>query len=526
MRCFAGRIALVALATGLAVGAVQAQDAEPKNGGVGRLVVQGEPNTYDCHATATAYDLQLLSQHYSTLLRYDTASYPEITGDLATGWNVSEDGLTYTFDLRQDVTFHDGSRLTSADIKASYDRLRNPPEGVVSARKVEFADIASIETPDEDTVVFRLKQPNGAMLATFASPWNCIYSAAKLEADPQFPAKNILGTGAFRFISHDIGSGWRGERYDGFYVEGQPYLDGFEASFLTGAGLMNALLGKQVDMFLNSIMPADRERLEQTRGDDVAFQVSDLNIMMMVAVNTTKPPFSDERVRRALNLAIDRHQGAEVLSKISNLNSFGTLLRPSHPLVSAPETWQALPGNGKNIAAAREEARKLLAEAGVPDLKIEMLSRNIRVPWEVLGIYLIDQWRQIGVTVEQTILEPGPYFARLKEKNYDIAIDFNTLSGEDPNEALAKFLPTSANNYTGYSDDRLAALYEEQKAASDPEARRALISQFEERVAGAAANIPLFWAKRTSVLNADIKGWHITPSFIVGNRLDAVWIDD
>lgn len=504
--------------------AVFAQEATPHRGGSIRYVVQADPNTYDCHATATAFDLQLLSQHYSTLLRYDTAHYPAIVGDLAEDFSVSDDGLSYHFTLRPDITFHDGSPLTSADVAASYERLRNPPEGVTSARKIDFADIKAIETPDARTVVFTLSQPNGAMLSTFASPWNCVYSKALMASDPNYPAKRVMGSGAFRFVAHNPGANWTGERFDGFYVKGKPYLDSFEAVFLTGPGVMNALLGGQVDAFFNSIMPADRQRLEQALGDRIAFAVSDLNILMLATLNTTKPPFDDARVRRAFNIAVDRHQGAKVLSQISNLDSFGTILRPGHPFGSAPEAWGKLPGNGEDIAAAREEAKELLKEAGVSNLKLEMLSRNIRLPWEVLGVFLIDQWRQIGVQVDQNILEAGPYFTRLKNKDYDLAIDFNTLSGDEPSEALAKFLPTAANNYSGFADQRLTELYAAQKAETDRDARRRLIAEFEQRVIDDAANIPLFWGKRTSVLKSDIKGWHVTPSFVVGNRLDEVWL--
>jgi peptide/nickel transport system substrate-binding protein len=109
---------------------------------------------------------------------------------------VSKDGLTYTFKLRQNVKFHDGSAFTSEDVKATYDRIVNPPQGVVSLRRAAYSDIADRDAGPH-TVVFKLKKPNASMLANFASPWDCIYSAAKLKADPEVPRANILGTGPF-----------------------------------------------------------------------------------------------------------------------------------------------------------------------------------------------------------------------------------------------------------------------------------------------------------------------------------------
>src|SRR3954470_17414231 len=92
--------------------------------------------------------------HYSTLLKFDPANYPQIVGDLAHSWTVSPDRQTYTFKLRPNVLFHDGSKLTSADIKASYERIAHPSAGVVSSRQVDFGAIGGIDRPEPLTVVF------------------------------------------------------------------------------------------------------------------------------------------------------------------------------------------------------------------------------------------------------------------------------------------------------------------------------------------------------------------------------------
>ncbi len=91
--------------------------------------------SYDCHSWTTFTAMQPLAPHYSTLLKFDTPNYPQVTGDLAASWEVAPDGLTYTFRLKPDITFHDGSPLTATDVKASYDRLRAPPPGVISVRQ-------------------------------------------------------------------------------------------------------------------------------------------------------------------------------------------------------------------------------------------------------------------------------------------------------------------------------------------------------------------------------------------------------
>ena len=148
--------------------------AAPVDGGVLKFAVGAEPPNYDCHAQTSFAFIHPVRPHYSTLLKFDAEKYPKIVGDLAESWTVAKDGLTYTFKLRRGVKFHDGSAFSSEDIKATYDRIRKPPPGTRSMREEGYADITAIDTPDAQTVVFRLKNPNASMLSNFASPWDCV----------------------------------------------------------------------------------------------------------------------------------------------------------------------------------------------------------------------------------------------------------------------------------------------------------------------------------------------------------------
>ncbi|MBV8521498.1 MAG: hypothetical protein JOY71_05100, partial [Acetobacteraceae bacterium] len=118
--------------------------AAPKRGGTLVFAVDSEPANYDCHANVSFAFLHPVAPHYSTLLKFDTANYPQIVGDLAQSWSISPDRRTYTFKLHPGILFHDGTKLTSADVKASYQRIIAPPPGVVSSRQVDYASIASI----------------------------------------------------------------------------------------------------------------------------------------------------------------------------------------------------------------------------------------------------------------------------------------------------------------------------------------------------------------------------------------------
>src|SRR5262249_49917057 len=149
-----------------------------------------------------------------------------------------------------------------------------------------------------------------------------------------------------------------------------------------------------------------------------------------------------------------------------------------------------------DIQASRETAKRLLAEAGVPALKLKLLNRNVQTPYVPLGVYVIDQWRQIGVGAEMAAEETGPYFAALTNGNFDAAIDFWAPSMDEPTILLTKYLPGSANNYAHNADPTLGELYQRQMRALDPAERRALVSAFEKHVLTQGYVAPLFWAER------------------------------
>ena len=204
------------------------------------FVVSAEPPSYDGHKETTFAMLHPTAPHYSLLVKFDQAqNFEKITGDLAESWTVSPDGMTYTFKIRSGVKFHDGSPLTSADIKATYDRIIDPPPGVVSIRKAYYADLL-VEAPDPTTVVFKLKNPMAGVLEALASPFNCVYSAAKLKENPRYPETEIMGSGPFTFVAHVKGSSWEGKRFDGYFQKGLPYLDGYKIFYVKSGGVAEA----------------------------------------------------------------------------------------------------------------------------------------------------------------------------------------------------------------------------------------------------------------------------------------------
>jgi peptide/nickel transport system substrate-binding protein len=507
-------------------GATASQAQQPKRGGTLQFAISAETPHYDCHGSDTYATLHFSSPFYNTLVRFNLAKFPEIEGDLADSWTAAPDLMSYTFKLHPGVKFHDGTPLSSADVKATYDRLRNPPTGVVSTRQATFADIGTIETPDANTVVFKMKAVNASMLEHFASPWNCIYSAKDLAADPNSPKTKINGTGPYVFVEHVKGGHVAGKRNESYFKPGLPYLDGFRGVFtLQAAAMLNAIQGGQLLAEYRGISPAERDRLVSAMGDKIRIEESSWTLNLLVSFNTEKKPFDDVRVRKALLMAIDRWGGSQGLSRISTLRSVGGVLRPGSPLATPDAELEKLPGFSRNMATARAEAKKLLAEAGVPNLKFTLWNRNLAMPYTPAGIFLVDQWRQIGVQVEHKQSDTSPYIAAMSSGNFDVAIDFSNLFMDDSTLALAKFLSGSPQNMSRSKDPELDKLYEQHVRERDPEKRKALIRAFEKRLFEQGYQQPLLWWHRIVPSHKVVMGWKMSPSHNLGAQLEDVWLN-
>ena len=519
---------LLLVAAALAVAASPAPAQTPQRGGELKFAVSAEPPNYDCHANTSFAFIHPVRPHYNTLLKFDAPNYPKIIGDLAASWTVSRDGLSYTFKLRDGVKFHDGSALTSADIKASYDRIRDPQGGARSVRKAAYTDIASIATPDRLTVVIKLKKANASMLANLASPWDCIYSAAKLKEDPKFPERNILGTGPFTFVEHMRGSHWVGKRFDSYFMKGQPYLDSYRAIFIKGAPMVNALAAGEVMIEFRGHSPADRDRILGTLKDSAAVMETPWVCNLVVSFNARKKPFDDVRVRKALSLAIDRWGGAEALQKIALVRHVGGVLRPGYELAISRAELEKLPGFSRDVDASRAEARRLLKEAGADHLAFKLTNRNVAMPYTPVGVFLVDQWRQIGLNVQHEQLDTKLYLAAQQKENatYDAALDFNCDFMDEPNLQLIKYLSSDRSpiNYTGYIDRTLDELYERQSGELDKAKRAAILREFEKRVLDQSYIIPTLWWHRIIVANKKFRDWEITPSHYLNQDLADVWL--
>jgi peptide/nickel transport system substrate-binding protein len=520
----------VAVSTVLAF-PLQAQT--PRSGGELVFPVPSEPPSYDGHREETFGLIHPFAPFYNTLLRVDpfdkggTKPYPS----LAESWTTSADGKTYTFKLRRGVKFHDGSEMTSKDIKASYDKIIFPPAGVGSSRKGQYAVVESIQAPDAYTVVFRLKNASGSFMASLLSPYNFIYKADILAKDMNWHEKNVMGTGPFTFVEHVKGSHVVGKKFANYWDKGKPYLDGFRAIFIrSSSAQVAAVRGERAHIQFRGFTPADRDSLKAALGDKITVQESAWDCILMVGINHEKKPFDDKRVRRALTLALDRHQASEALSRIAIVKAVAGVQVPGTPFATPPEELNKLAGYWTDIGKSRAEARRLLKEAGVPDgFTFTFTNRGIPMPYEPLGVWLIDQWRQIGLNVKQDVVESAAYFAAVRSGTQQVAMDFQCGYIVEPDLDMYKFLSFDRNpaNYGRYTDRVLDDLYDQQSRATSVEERKRLIRAFEKRLLDEEAHylMTLQW-HRIIPHSSKVKGWTVTPSHYLNNTLDTVWLSE
>jgi peptide/nickel transport system substrate-binding protein len=296
-------------------------------------------------------------------------------------------------------------------------------------------------------VTFKLKEPSASFISSMASPWNFIYKAELLAKDPHWYEKNIMGTGPFTFVEHVKGSHVVGKKNPNYWDKGKPYLDGFRAIFMRdSAAQVAAIRGERAHIQFRGFSPAERDSIVNTLGKKVAVQESPWDCVLLVGINHEKKPFDDKRVRRALTLALDRHQASKSLSKIAIVKEVAGVQVPGTPYATPPAELNKLAGYWPDIEKSRAEARRLLKEAGVPEgFQFTFTNRGIPMPYEPLGVWLIDQWRRVGLNVQQQVIEPAAYFGTIRKGDAQVFMDFQCGYIVEPDLDMYKFLSTERN---------------------------------------------------------------------------------
>ncbi|MGL4611948.1 MAG: ABC transporter substrate-binding protein, partial [Trueperaceae bacterium] len=224
------------------------EDPAPVPGGTVTVSIVADPPGWDPTKSPSA---EIARVTYNNIYEGLTtiAEDGTVQPRLAESWETSEDGLTWTFKIREGVKFHDGTKLSVDDIVAAFARVKDPESGFTHPEY--FTNLESVSVGEANTVVFTLAKTTPNFLYNLARPDSIIYPAAKVETQVSEP----IGTGPFKFADYTVGSEVRLEKFEDYYVEGVPYLDEVVFKILTAEAAFPALQAGDIDIIGVSVLP-------------------------------------------------------------------------------------------------------------------------------------------------------------------------------------------------------------------------------------------------------------------------------
>src|SRR5271165_611813 len=512
---------------------LKAPEANPKSGGVLRYGITMRPPHFDIHQSGTINNLGSQGAMFDNLIRRDPRdSGRTIIPDLAHSWEIAKDGKTYTFFLRKGVQFHDGAELTADDVKATFDRIAKPPQGISISRSILFKTVSEINARDKYTVEFKLSEarPTAFIMSAIASGWNVIVRKKTLE-DNNYNLRKVEiypGTGPFRSVRRVENEIWVMEKNPNYWNKPLPYLDGIEfyhaLPFSTELG--SAILSGRVD-YIRITDPVTARKAKATPGmSTTAFNQS---VIQGTWINSKRKPFDDPRVRRALHLAFDRPALIDVVKDVTPMR-VGGFIYPFSEFATPPEELGKRIGYQTDTGAALKEARALMAAAGHADgLKgLDFLVRDVAS--FKLWAQAIQAMLQEGLNVQcnlRTVVE-SVWFDDTASGHFDLAIGAIVSTLLDPSDYFNAWYRTGGpQNYSFWDNPKFNALVDQIDREVDPAKRQALIRQTEEIMEQDPPVLPLCWEQINDVWWNYVKGYNPYDYFGIYDvvRQDIFWLD-
>ena len=360
-----------------------AEEEEPV---IVRASIGAEPDNLNPWMSAATDTEAIFLNVFEGLVRFDETG--AVIPGLAEEWEISDDGLTYTFHLRDDVTFHNGEQLTAEDVVYSYETLSGlNGEDPISSK---FATITAIEAPDDFTVILTLSEANSAFLQ--------LTRVAVLPEGYEEQSTAPVGTGPFAFVEYVPGQKMVLEKYEDYYDEERmPQIDGAEIYIMTDeSAVVNALQSGQLDLGTVYADTAD-----YVIGDFEVYS-SPQNMVQLFALNNSVEPFDDVRVRQAFNYVIDKQQIIDLV-----FSGYATELYSNFSPVMAVYYNDELTDY---YATDVEKAKELMKEAGYEDgLEITItVPSNYQKHVDTAQV-IVEQLKQINVDAEIELIEWGTW---------------------------------------------------------------------------------------------------------------------
>jgi peptide/nickel transport system substrate-binding protein len=449
------------------VGSALAQDATPVDtadivmGGTLRMGMQSDPSALDPQLQSLTAIWHVVEQIYSRLTKVN----PDLSValELAESVDISEDGLTYTFKLHP-ANFHNGRAVVAEDVVFSFNRLVAPETASTSA--ADLASMASIEAPDDSTVVITLKQPDASFLAMI-SQQSCIIIPKEVVEENGDLSQVAVGSGPFKFVEYVPNTHIKLEKNEDYFETGLPYLDNLEMLIAAEDNSRTAALIQGTVDFIEYAPSQDIPILEED--DSIKLAGNSIQQIRMIGFNVTREPFDNPSVRKAISMAVDRGPIIDAA-----LSGFGT---PTEQIF-ASTFWPSL-GEREIPAPDIEGAKALLAEAGFADGFDTTITG-----WAEYGfladtaVVVQEQLKQIGINAELNLVDTGTMSQTVYiDKDFDMAVTGDS-GFVDPNGLISpNFLTGSGGNFVGYSNAQVDELISQGIATTDQAARTEIYQQ-------------------------------------------------
>jgi peptide/nickel transport system substrate-binding protein len=470
-----------------------------KSGGTLRLGMQTDPVNLDPHLTTATATRNQLENVYDTLVSVDAGN--RIVSSLAKSWRSSNNGLTWTFELRDGVKFHNGRDMTAEDVAFSINRIKDP--NVKSPRANDFGAVTSITAVDKNTVRFSLSRPFSPLLSKLANSLNVILPREAVASITQKP----IGTGPFEFVEYVPQVRMVLKKNPNFWGRDGagrqlPYLDGMTYSYIPDAtARTTALRSGAVDW------------IEYVPNSDVANLRKDANLRVVgglatnyraIYFNVSNKPWDNPLVRQAVAFALDRKEIVDVaLFGVGGVVATGANIPPKTAFSVVG------PYQNQNI----ERAKQLLTQAGFPnglDMNLYVTSTYdfLRTPAEIVQAQLA----KVGIRVKITAEEWSVYLPKVFRKEYDATI-LGSSGAVDPDDYLFNAYKTgSPSNLNNISDKQIDEWLEAGRATSGTAARDRIYQQIQNRLLELSPMVYLFHRTQFAGMSTRVRGYEHFPN--------------
>lgn len=483
----------------------------------------GDSESLDPGSTTDGESSRVTKQILEGLLEFDKESF-EVTPGLAHDWEVSEDGLTYTFYLEEGVTFHDGTDFNAEAVKVNFERWADPEheyaftdDGYVYSeygtmfggyKGDESHVIKEINVVNDHEIQFVLNRPLGFFLQNLGMSYFAITSPAALEEYGPKINENPVGTGPFKFVSWTKDDSIVLEKFEDYRVEGLPKLDQVIFSVIPdNASRLIALKSGEIDI-MDGLNP-----------DDAAGVDSDSNLVLYeraennfgyVGFNTQKEPFTNKELRQAISYAIDRQAIADALYA-------GYAVSAKNPL---PPGYMGYNDDVEPYAYDPEKAKELLAEAGFADgLEIDLWTMPVARPYmpdpETVAVIIQSNLADIGITANIVREEWAPYLEKTMNGEHEMYMLGWSGTNGDPDYFLSSLLHGNnigTSNRSFYQNTEVDKLLDQAKVAIDQEERASLYQEAQLLISEDVPMVPLVHSRPVLATTSAVKNYVPHPS--------------